>query len=33
VQAAVEFTLESMVERGEELPPGDEIAREIELAV
>ncbi len=33
VKAALEFTLESMVERGEELPPGDEVAREVELAV
>jgi antitoxin HicB len=33
VKAALEFTLESMVERGEELPPGDEVAREIEVAV
>jgi antitoxin HicB len=33
VKAALEFTLESMVERGEELPPGDEVAHEIELAV
>ncbi|MDQ4064152.1 MAG: hypothetical protein M3122_09800 [Actinomycetota bacterium] len=31
VKVAVEFTLESMMERGEELPPGDEVAREIEL--
>ena len=33
VKAALEFTLESMVERGEELPPGDEVAREVELPV
>ena len=33
VKVAVEFTLESMIERGEELPPGDEVAREIELTV
>ena len=33
VKAALEFTLESMVERGEELPPGDEVVREVELAV
>ncbi len=33
VKVALEFTLESMVERGEELPPGDEVAREVELPV
>jgi antitoxin HicB len=33
VKATLEFTIESMVERGEELPPGDEVAREVELAV
>ena len=32
VRAALEFTLESMAERGEEMPPGDEAARELELA-
>ncbi|MBX6764030.1 MAG: type II toxin-antitoxin system HicB family antitoxin [Rubrobacteraceae bacterium] len=29
VKAALEFTLESMAERGEELPAGDEIVREL----
>jgi len=33
VMAALEFTLETMVERGEDVPPGDEVARGIELAV
>ena len=33
VKADLEFTLESMVECGEELPPGDEVVREVELAV
>lgn len=32
VKTALEFTLESMAERGEELPPGEEAARELELA-
>lgn len=29
VQAALNFTLESMIERGEELPPSDESARHL----
>lgn len=29
VRTALEFTLESMEELGEELPPGDEIVREL----
>lgn len=29
VRDALEFTLESMAELGEELPPGDEIVREL----
>jgi antitoxin HicB len=33
VAEALAFTLEDMVDRGEELPPGGEVAREIELAV
>jgi antitoxin HicB len=33
VKAALEFTLESMIERGEELPSGEEVAREVELAI
>ena len=33
VKAALEFTLDGMVERGEELPPGDEVAREVALDV
>ncbi len=33
VKAALEFTLQSMAERGEEMPPGDGVAREVELAV
>ena len=32
VRAALEFTLESMAERGEQIPPGEEAARELELA-
>jgi len=33
VRAALLFTLQSMAERGEKLPPGGEVARELELAV
>lgn len=33
VRAALEFTLESMRERGEEIPHGDDTIRELELAV
>lgn len=29
IREALEFTLESMEEMGEELPPGDEIVREL----
>ncbi len=31
--AALTFTLDDMTERGEKIPPGDEVAREVELAV
>jgi antitoxin HicB len=31
--AALTFTLDDMTERGEELPAGDGVAREVELAV
>ncbi len=33
VAAALEVTLDEMSARGEEIPPGDEIAREVELTV
>jgi antitoxin HicB len=31
--AALTFTLDDMIERGEELPAGDGVAREVELSV